>query len=161
MSGPDRPVSARTPETRAEAAQRGLSRFRTGRPCKNGHVADRYASNGQCVACNRTQALARERVRGSKDPSYRMYRSVQRRSGQALTGRHSPAEALGCDHGTLRAHIAKKFTEGMSWDRYGQWEVDHVVPLSAGRTVEEVVALCHYSNLQPLWKRDNLMKGGA
>ena len=49
----------------------------------------------------------------------------------------------------------------MAWEKYGQWEVDHITPLSAGRTVEDLSRLCHYTNLQPLWKRDNRMKGGA
>ncbi len=118
-------------------------------------------SNGQCVQCNRELAGRRERERAARDPSYRMYRSVHRRSGQSLSGRYSPSEALGCDQATLRHHIGAKFSEGMSWDRYGQWEVDHVVPLSAGRSLDELVALCHYTNLQPLWKRDNIINGGA
>ncbi|EAU45953.1 hypothetical protein R2601_26806 [Salipiger bermudensis HTCC2601] len=49
----------------------------------------------------------------------------------------------------------------MAWPRYGQWEIDHVIPLSAASTVEDLAKLCHYTNLQPLWKRDNQMKGGA
>jgi hypothetical protein len=68
---------------------------------------------------------------------------------------------LGCGPVTLKRHIAAKFTEGMAWEKYGQWEVDHITPLSAGRTVEDLARLCHYTNLQPLWKRENRMKGGA
>lgn len=90
-----------------------------------------------------------------------MYRSVQRKSGQVLRGRASPTAALGCDLRTLRLHIEARFADGMTWDRYGQWEVDHVVPLSAGQDLSRLILLCHYENLQPLWKRDNLMKGGA
>ena len=155
------PALAFQPLTREEAAKRGLPRFWTGRPCKLGHWSQRYVSNRQCVECNAEQARARERLRCSEDPSYRMYRSVQRRSGQVLRGRASAAEALGCGHRKLRRYIEDRFTEGMSWDRYGQWEVDHIVPLSAAGSLEELVRLCDYQNLQPLWKRDNLMKGGA
>jgi len=147
--------------TREEAALRGLSHFWTGKPCKSGHVSSRYVSNRQCVACNREKARAREALRAGHDPAFRMYRSVHRRSGQALRGRASPAKVLGCDGKTLRRHIESKFTVGMEWDLYGQWEVDHVVPLSAARSLAEVVELCHYENLQPLWKRENQMKGGA
>lgn len=161
MNEPGAVLPQRSPTTRREAAMCGLSRFWTGRPCRSGHIAERYTSNGQCVQCNGLKARQRERLRGAEDPSYRMYRSVQRRAGQALTGRYSPGRALGCDHGLLRDHIGLRFSDGMSWERYGQWEVDHVIPLSSGRTLEEVVALCHYTNLQPLWKRDNIIKGGA
>lgn len=156
----DRPGSF-IPVTREEAAASGLSRFWTGRPCKYGHLAERYVSNRQCVACNVERSWARERGRCAQDPSYRMYRSVQRRAGQVLRGRASAAQSLGCGHGKLRRFMEGRFTVGMSWDRYGHWEVDHIVPLSAAGSLEELIRLCHYRNLQPLWKRDNLMKGGA
>ena len=147
--------------TREEAAACGLSRFWTGRRCKSGHLAERYVSNRQCVQCNAEKNTERERLRRVSDPSYRMFRSVQRRSGQVLNGRASPSAALGCSHAKLRKHMAVRFTEGMIWERYGQWEVDHIIPLSAAGSLEQLVLLCHYQNLQPLWKRDNLMKGGA
>lgn len=147
--------------TREKAAACGLSRFWTGRMCKFGHLAERYVSNRQCVQCNADKTTARERQRRASDPSYRMFRSVQLRSGQVLRGRVSPSQAVGCSHEKLREHMTARFTEGMGWERYGQWEVDHIVPLSAAESLEKLVELCHFSNLQPLWKRDNLMKGGA
>ena len=76
-----------SPVSREEAAQRGLSRFYTGKPCKAGHVAERYVSNKNCVECNHEKTRLRERQKGARDPSYRMFRSVQRRSRQALLGR--------------------------------------------------------------------------
>lgn len=147
--------------TRDEAAMRGLSRFWTGRPCKFGHVAERYVSNRQCVQCNAEMTAERDRKRRACDPSYRMYQSVRNRSGQVLRGRYSPTKAIGCTQSFLSQHIEVAFTEGMTWDHYGQWEVDHIVPLSAARSLDHLIELCHYSNLQPLWKRDNLAKGGA
>ena len=147
--------------SREDAARHGLARFRTGRPCRAGHLAERYVSNRQCVACNTREARIREYQRSQDDPSYRMYRSVQRRTGQVLKGRHSPRRALGCDHSTLREHISARFRQGMGWARYGQWEVDHIVPLSAARSEAELLELCRNRNLQPLWKRENQVKGGA
>ena len=145
--------------TKQEAAQSGLSRFYTGRFCKAGHRAERYVSNQHCVQCNAEKARERERVRCASDPSYRAYRSVQRRSGQVLLGQASASEALSCGHIKLRNYIEALFTEGMSWDNYGQWEIDHIVPLSKGKTLEEKIFLCHYQNIQPLWKRANQVKG--
>ncbi len=150
-----------SPISRAEAAECGLSRFYTGKPCRAGHVAERYVGNKHCVACNAEKTRLRERQRGLLDPSYRMFRSVQRRSGQVLLGRVRASLAVDCDHQFLRDYIERKFTEGMCWGNYGQWEVDHKDPLSAGRTLRELVGLCRWPNLQPLWKRDNQMKGGA
>lgn len=144
---------------REEAAMCGLSRFYTGRSCRAGHFAERYVSNRQCVLCNAEKSRERERRRANSDPSYRMYRNVHRRSGQALAGRSSASRALGCSHRKLRRHIEGRFTEGMVWSNYGQWEVDHINPLAIGQSVREIVGLCNYSNLQPLWKRQNQMKG--
>lgn len=147
--------------SRVEAAASGLSRFYTGRPCKSGHFSERFVSNRQCVVCNALKARQRERLRSAREPSFRMYRNTLRRTGMALRGRASPTEALGCTHAELRDHITFRFGSGMSWDRYRQWEVDHIRPLSSARTLGELIALCHFSNLQPLWRTDNLRKGGA
>jgi len=152
---------AQTIISRKEAALCGLSRFYTGRLCKLGHSAPRYVSNKNCVTCNSERAIEREKKRSATDPSYRMYRNVQRRSGQVLLGKASASDAIGCGHAKLRKHIENQFTGGMSWEKYGQWEVDHIVPLSNGQSVDEFKFLCNYLNLQPLWKRDNLVKGSS
>lgn len=68
-------------------------------------------------------------------------------------------EYLGCSWVFLREYLAKKFTDGMSWDNYGEWHVDHIMPLASATTKEDLIKLCHYSNLQPLWAFDNLSKG--
>lgn len=147
--------------SKTEAAMSGLSRFYTGILCRQGHSAERYVSNGQCVMCNAEKARARERLRGQEQPSYRMFRNTLRRTGMVLKGRASPSLALACDHQRLREYISTRFRDGMTWDRYRQWEVDHIEPLSAARSEEELVGLCHYTNLQPLWRRENRTKGGA
>jgi len=41
-----------TPKSRKEAKIAGLRHFFTGRPCKNGHIANRFTANGVCVVCN-------------------------------------------------------------------------------------------------------------
>ena len=153
------PASSTTIISRAEATLGGFSRFYTGRPCKVGHSAARYVSNQHCVECNAEKSREVERLRCERDPSYRMYRSVCRRSGQAIKGLSSISDALGIGHSRLRDYIENKFTEGMYWRKYGQWEVDHIVPLSNAGSLEELIFLCHYKNLQPLWKRVNRMKG--
>ena len=139
----------------------GLRRFYTGKPCKAGHLAERFAANGQCVQCNAREARSREARRSSVDAPYRLFRNVQRRTGQALQGRASPAAALGAPMLVVRCHIEGRFGPGMSWDNYRQWEVDHILPLSGAASLIDLVSRCHYTNLQPLWRRQNRMKGGA
>ena len=50
----------------------------------------------------------------------------------------------------------------MSWENHGihGWHIDHIIPLSSGKTEDEILELFHYTNLQPLWAVDNLKKGG-
>lgn len=68
-------------------------------------------------------------------------------------------EYLGCSWVFLRDYLAQKFTDGMSWNNYGEWHVDHIMPLASATTRGDLIKLCHYSNLQPLWAFDNLSKG--
>jgi hypothetical protein len=70
----------------------------------------------------------------------------------------STIELLGTDWLTVKTYIEKKFSEGMSWDNYGKWHIDHIIPLSSAKTKEKMEELCHYTNLQPLWARDNIIK---
>jgi len=67
---------------------------------------------------------------------------------------------LGCNIVEFKAHIESKFQPGMTWENHGNfgWHVDHIIPLSQAKTPEDVVRLTHYTNLQPLWWRDNLTK---
>jgi len=39
------------PKSRAEAKARGCVRYDTGKPCRNGHIAERTTGNGQCCEC--------------------------------------------------------------------------------------------------------------
>jgi hypothetical protein len=71
-------------------------------------------------------------------------------------------EVVGCAPEYLVQHIEAQFKPGMSWDNYGVhgWHVDHIVPLaSAGNDVDAMLKLWHYTNLQPLWAKENLSKG--
>jgi hypothetical protein len=69
---------------------------------------------------------------------------------------------IGCSITQLREHIEKQFTDGMSWDNYGKWHVDHIVPCSAFDLFDasQQQACFHFTNLQPLWAKDNRAKGG-
>ena len=98
------------------------------------------------------------------DPIYRMRENVRRRINHAITKlrvkktRRTPA-FLGRDIDTLRRHLESKFKPGMTWENYGQWHIDHTIPLAQGRTKAKLEKLCHYTNLAPLWAEDNLKKG--
>lgn len=69
---------------------------------------------------------------------------------------------LGCDWPTLRAHLEKQFQPGMTWDNHGYygWHVDHIRPIATFdlRDQSQMLSAFHYTNLQPLWWKDNLSK---
>lgn len=67
-------------------------------------------------------------------------------------------ELLKCSYIALNRHIESKFQDGMSWDNYGEWELDHIYPFGVCKDIEQAVEACHYKNIQPLWKEDNQSK---
>jgi hypothetical protein len=69
---------------------------------------------------------------------------------------------IGCDSGTLRNHLASQFSDGMTWSNYGKngWHIDHRIPLAAFNfsNPAEVSQALHFTNLQPMWAVDNILK---
>jgi hypothetical protein len=126
------------------------------------YIAKRNAEYFQRVKEKRAE-LAREKYRN--DPMHALKCRLRLRTRLAIqakgfTKKSRIRQILGCDDVTLKNHIEALFTEGMSWDNRGEWHVDHKIPLALATTEEELLQLCHYSNLQPLWAADNFAKGG-
>ena len=71
-------------------------------------------------------------------------------------------DALSARGEDLEKHLESKFEEGMSWDNYGEWHIDHIIPQSHfdinSADCEEFKKCWSLENLQPLWKKDNLKK---
>ena len=74
-------------------------------------------------------------------------------------------ELLGCDGKFLKNHLEKQFRKEMSWDNYGEWHVDHIIPVDFFlknhdfNDIKVQKECFHYSNLQPLWGSENIKKG--
>ena len=71
----------------------------------------------------------------------------------------STEEYLGCSFEEFKQHLESKFIEGMSWDNRPEWHIDHIIPISSAKNIEEAQKLSHYTNLRPLWASDNISKG--
>jgi hypothetical protein len=67
---------------------------------------------------------------------------------------------LGCTIEFVRSYIESLFKPEMSWKNHGQWEVDHIIPVSAFdlSDVNEQYKCFNYTNLQPLWRAENRLK---
>jgi hypothetical protein len=97
------------------------------------------------------------------DLNYRLVRLLRGRIWKALkrNSKYSTSlELLGCSIEELKIYLEKQFVKDMNWQNYGQWHIDHIKPCSSfDLTDPEQQKLCfHYSNLQPLWAKDNIKK---
>lgn len=90
--------------------------------------------------------------------SSRIRTAVKKCKGQKSA---STIELLGAPIEKVREYLENQFQPGMTWDNHGEWHIDHIKPcVSFDLTKEEEQRRCfHYTNLQPLWAKDNLRKG--
>lgn len=98
------------------------------------------------------------------DPAFKIRYLLKSRMWSAIKRgykKQSTKELLGCEYDFLRKHIEDKFALGMTWSNHGEWEIDHIIPVSSfDLTIEEEQKKCfHYTNMQPLWMKDNRKKG--
>lgn len=98
-------------------------------------------------------------------PEIKLRMAYRRRMNKLLRGDIKPArslEILGCTLDEFKSHIENQFKPGMTWDNHGihGWHIDHVIPCSRfDLTDPEHIKRCfHFSNLQPLWAKENLQK---
>ncbi len=87
--------------------------------------------------------------------NYKLYCNLKSRIKIALKENpryKSTLEYIGCSIEELKQHLANKFTDGMSFDNYGKWHIDHIKPCSAFdlSKLEEQEKCFNYTNLQPL-----------
>ena len=86
----------------------------------------------------------------------------QKLKRRGLTKKNKTFNTLGYSPDDLIYHLEKQFKDGMSWDNYGEWHIDHIKPDSwfnyKSTDDEEFKKSWALSNLQPLWARDNLSK---
>jgi len=73
---------------------------------------------------------------------------------------------LGCSFEEFKIYLENKFEPWMTWDNKGNpkdgiyelnktWDIDHIIPITSAKNIEEMYKLNHYSNLQPLCSYHN------
>ena len=108
----------------------------------------------------RNKYLVRKR---KEDPVSALAHNLRSRTAHAFskrgyTKRSKTYDYLGISFEDLKEYISNLFEEGMSWDNREDWHIDHVIPLAAAESEDELIALCYYMNLDPLWANDNMSK---
>jgi len=169
----------RTPEQReAELADRRAAKTPEQRERDRLAAKARYHETPRAITkaredrwlnANREKYNARvnayQKAKRQIDPAFRIasnYRSFIASHIAKRKGRKSAKlEALvGCTPKELVLHLEAQFDGGMSWDNYGEWHIDHIRPCASFDLTDETQQreCFHFSNLQPLWALDNLLK---
>lgn len=112
------------------------------------------------------RGLARLKWRSKNDPNHRIKVLCRSRTRLALLGIGAKSartqELLGAPIEVVRAHIESLFQPGMTWENAGKdgWHIDHIRPCASFDLTdpEQQKACFHYTNIQPLWAKDNLSK---
>jgi hypothetical protein len=118
---------------------------------------------------NKTMILEKHRIyhnqKRIKDINFRIISYLRTRIYDALKYNRKSEhtiDLLGCSIKQLRQHLQSQFRPGMTWQNYGKWHIDHIRPCASFNLQDpiEQTKCFNYTNLQPLWAKDNLIKGG-
>jgi len=108
-----------------------------------------------------------ERNRKARDPLYKLISNFRTAIYQVLKESNVEKnghyfDILGYTPEELINHLEKQFTEGMTWDNYGEFHVDHKLPISSFNIKEigdeEFMRCWCLDNLQPMWGEENIRK---
>lgn len=121
---------------------------------------------------NRLKVRKREaeyrRKRQLQDPCFKLLLNLRSRINIALCRNSkvgSTLDLLGCSIQELKSHLESQFKPGMTWDNHTVqgWHIDHIIPCSKfDLTNPDDQRECfHYTNLQPLWSKENLVKSNG
>lgn len=112
---------------------------------------------------NKYKILSRYKDRLNNDPLFKFIQSLKCNIRNSLirngySKKTKTFKILGIEFEEFRLYIQSQFVEGMNWENYGKWHLDHKTPISWSKNEEEAIRLCHYTNYQPLWANENISK---
>jgi hypothetical protein len=145
---------------------------------KKYHAANKIKQNAKSriyYAEHKTEIIAYQKVNYKKrlktDPIFKLRVAIRRRLnnvGICKKFRPDYEELVGCTLDELKIYLEKQFypnsetAEQMGWHNHttNGWHIDHIEPLIKFDLLdqEQLKKACHYTNLQPLWKKDHLCK---
>lgn len=129
------------------------------------HLEERLKKGREHYAQNKKYYSDWQSNKRKSDPTYRLNHNISNHIRISLQGNkagRSWEKLVGYTLSQLKTHLEKQFTEGMSWDNYGQWHIDHIIPKTAFNysTAEciDFKRCWSLKNLRPLWSLDNFSK---
>jgi hypothetical protein len=164
----------RNPEKRKETLltyyennkEKELERFKIYKiknPEKRKETYKKYYENNKDLINKKQYQINKKKY--NQDITYRIKHNLRERVKDYLketkSVNHNTFTIVGCSPTQLKEHLENMFSDGMTWENYGfyGWHIDHIIPLSSAKDEDGLKKLCHYTNLQPLWCKDNLSKG--
>lgn len=70
-------------------------------------------------------------------------------------------QILGCTIHFFKEHLERQFLKGMNWENRHLWHIDHITPVAAAKCEDDIIALNRFTNLRPMWAKDNIAKTDA
>ena len=122
---------------------------------------EHYQINKERVL-KQTKAYAKNKLKTNS--LFKLTSSVRNAIGNSIrsngyTKKSRSYKILGCSFEEFKIHLERQFTKGMTWEKLGEWHLDHIYPVSLAKDEDEIIKLNHYTNFQPLWAIDNIKKG--
>ena len=152
--------------------------YRANRRSNDGFSSECFDCKPKCVWTAEQQRQSERKYRQNnpdklKEKYKRQAQNVNRRIRDSLNHRisellrshgegkrNTTLQYVGCSKDYLKGWLEYQFEDGMSWDNYGEWHIDHVRPCSSfNLSLESEQLVCfHWSNLKPMWGLDNIIK---
>lgn len=121
------------------------------------------------IYCSKTcqnGAMCRKKL---NKPNTKLIHNLRSRLRKILKGpkTQNTIKLLGCSSNFLKFRLQLLFrrrprdsNQIMTWNNYGEWEIDHIRPLASFDLSDplQLKEACYYTNLQPLWKEENRKK---
>ena len=145
---------------------------------RNGYHKNYYKNNKEMIIRKRRVYVEKNRnkIRNyhnsycnrkfKTDIQFKLSTNLRTRLNTALKSNYKSGSAvkdLGCTIEEFKVYLESKFQPGMTWDNWTKdgWHIDHIKPLASFDLTDrnQLLEACHYTNLQPLWSKDNLSKG--
>ena len=114
---------------------------------------------------NKVKINATRKAKRNNDINFKLRGYLRSRIWHVLKGNQQSdrtMQLIGCSLIELIHYLESKFQDDMTWKNYGLkgWHVDHIRPCASFdlSDSEEQRKCFHYTNLQPLWAKENLQK---
>jgi len=151
-------------ENNIEKLKKYQKEYRENNIEKRKEYALNYFSDIKNTKRKKDKSIAWKKKMKKENVLFKVKNNLSKRVWAAFTNGYKKgktADMIGCSWEQLKLHIENQFQDGMTWDNWtiDGWHIDHIIPLASAKTEEELIKLNHYTNLQPLWAKDNLSKG--